>query len=253
MRKFFRRLKFIIVSICFIFIIVGIIGMVNSFKSKFNNLPSSIEVNSTTTNTAKDSSSNKDYLYDTTNILFLDNKSDSMVVASVDSANKDIKFTPVTNTGYFDRSNMDNLLNNIEKSVDMNLDKFLQIDTSELMDVISVLGDFYVNIKTEDIKLINNLIPKFYAELDDKSKGDMQLIDSSGEQSINEYQAMAYITAVSKDNTKQKDAIISVVKNIKDLGFTKYIEIYSKLKPYVATNLTITDLLKLISKDYHFE
>ena len=176
-----------------------------------------------------------------------------MVVASVDSTNKDIQLTPVANTGYFDRSNMENLLNSIEKSVNMNLDKFLQIDTSELMDVISVLGDVSVNIKSEDMKIINNLIPKFYAELNDKSKGDMKLIDSPGEQNINQYQAMAYITAVSKDSSKQKEALLSLVKNVKDLGFAKYFEIYTKLKPSLETNLAIDDILKLASNEYEFK
>ena len=253
MGKFFRRLKFIIVSISLIFIIIGIIAYADLIQKKSNSLPSSIEVNKNITDTSNEGSSNKDVSSNATNILFLDNKSDSMVIASVDSTNKDIKLTPVTNTGYFDRSNMEDLLNNIEKSVNMNLDKFLQVDTSELMEVISVLGDVSVNIKSEDMKLINNLIPKFYAELDDKSKGDMKLIDSTGSQNINEYQAMAYITAVSKDSSKQKEALLSLVKNVKDLGFTKYFEIYSKLKPYVETNLTIVDMIKLASNDYEFK
>ena len=61
----------------------------------------------------------------------------------------------------------------------------LSLDTSELMDVVSVLGDINVNIKSEDMKLINNLIPKFYAEFQDSSKGEMKLITSPGELSWN--------------------------------------------------------------------
>ena len=138
-------------------------------------------------------------------------------------------------------------------NINMNLDKFLQVDTSELMDVVSVLGDINVNIKSEDMKLINNLIPKFYAEFQDSSKGEMKLITSPGEQNINEYQAMAYVSAVSKDSNKQKEAILSLVKNIKDLGFSKYFELYNKIKPYVETNLTIPDMLKIASTDYEFK
>ena len=134
----------------------------------------------------------------------------------------------------------------------MNLDKFLQVDTSELVNVFSVLDDISVNIKSEDIELINNLIPKFYAEFQDKTKGEMELITSPGVQNINEYQAMAYINAVAKDSSKQKEAILSLVKNVKNLGFAKYFEIYNKIKPYVETNLTIPDMLKLASTDYEF-
>lgn len=255
MSKLFKKIKFIIISISLIFIIIGAVAYADLFsQKKSNSLPSSTEVNEDITNNTSNESSSKDEVSkNTTNILLLDNKSDSMVVASVDTSNKNIQFTPVTNTGYFDRSNMENLLNNVEKTVNMNLNKFLQVDTSELMNVISVLGDVSVNIKSEDMKIINNLIPKFYAEFQDSSKGEMKLITSPGEQNINEYQAMAYISAVAKDTTKQKEAILSLVKNVKDLGFSKYFEIYNKIKPYVETNLTIPDMLKIASTNYEFK
>lgn len=255
MSKLFKKIKFIIISTSLIFIIIGIVAYADLFsQKKSNSLPSSTEVNEDITNNNSNKSSSKDEVSkDTTNILLLDDKSDSMVVASVDTTNKNIQLTPVTNTGYFDRSNMEDLLNNIEKNINMNLDKFLQVDTSELMDVVSILGDINVNIKSEDLKLINNLIPKFYAEFQDSSKGEMKLITSPGKQNINEYQAMAYISAVAKDSNKQKEAILSLVKNVKDLGFSKYFEIYNKIKPYVETNLTIPDILKIASTDYEFK
>lgn len=255
MSKLFKKIKFIIISTSLIFIIIGIVAYADLFsQKKSNSLPSSTEVNDDITNNNSNESSSKDEVSkDTTNILLLDDKSDSMVVASVDTTNKNIQLTPVTNTGYFDRSNMEDLLNNIEKNINMNLDKFLQVDTSELMDVVSILGDINVNIKSEDMKLINNLIPKFYAEFQDSSKGEMKLITSPGKQNINEYQAMAYISAVAKDSNKQKEAILSLVKNVKDLGFSKYFEIYNKIKPYVETNLTIPDILKIASTDYEFK
>ncbi len=245
MSKLLKKIKFIIISMSLIFVIIGVVAYADLFsQKKSNSLPSSTEVKEDIANNNSNISSSKDEVSkDTTNILLLDDKSDSMVVASVDTTNKNIQLTPVTNTGYFDRSNMEDLLNNIEKNINMNLDKFLQVDTSELMNVVSVLGDINVNIKSEDMKLINNLIPKFYAEFQDSSKGEMKLITSPGEQNINEYQAMAYISAVSKDSNKQKEAILSLVKNVKDLGFSKYFEIYNKIKPYVETNLTIPDMI----------
>ena len=255
MSKFFKKIKFIIISTSLIFVIIGVVAYADLFsQKKSNSLPSSTEVKEDIANNNSNISSSKDEVSkDTTNILLLDDKSDSMVVASVDTTNKNIQLTPVTNTGYFDRSNMEDLLNSIEKNINMNLDKFLQVDTSELINVVSVLGDINVNIKSEDIKLINNLIPKFYAEFQDSSKGEMKLITSPGEQNINEYQAMAYVSAVSKDSNKQKEAILSLVKNVKDLGFSKYFEIYNKIKPYVETNLTIPDMLKIASTNYEFK
>lgn len=248
-----------------IFIVIGAVVYADLFsQKKSNSLSSSTEikdnitkndsnVNPSKNEISKDEVAKDEVSNDTTNILLLDDKSDSMVVASVDTANKNIQLTPVTNTGYFDRSNMEDLLNNIEKNVNMNLDKFLQVDISELKDVISLLGDVNVNIKPEDVQLVNNLIPKFYGEFQDSSKGEMKFITSSGEQNINEYQLMAYISTIAKDSNKQKEALLSLAKSIKNLGFSKYFEIYNKIKPYVETNLTIPDMLKIASTNYEFK
>jgi len=220
--KIFKKLKFIIISTSLILIIIGIVAYADLFtQKKSNSLPSSTEVKETITdnNTSTEGSSKDETSQNTINILLLDNKSDSMVVASLDPTNKDIRLTEVANTGYFDRSNMDNLLNTVEKNLNINLDKFLQIDTSQLMNVILILGDLSVNIKTENIKLINNLIPKFYSQLQGEDKGEMKLITSPGVQNINEYQTLAYISVISKDSNKQKDALLTFAKNVKDLGF----------------------------------
>lgn len=265
MSKLLKKLKFIIISMSLIFIVIGAVVYADLFsQKKSNSLPSSTEIkdnltkNDSNVNPSKNEISNNEVAKDetsndTTNILLLDDKSDSMVVASVDTANKNIQLTPVANTGYFDRSNMEDLLNNIEKNVNMNLDKFLQVDISELKDVISLLGDVNVNIKPEDVQLVNNLIPKFYGEFQDSSKGEMKFITSSGEQNINEYQLMAYISTIAKDSNKQKEALLSLAKSIKNLGFSKYFEIYNKIKPYVETNLTIPDMLKIASTNYEFK
>lgn len=255
MFKILKKLKFIIVSTSLILIVIGIMAYADLFPhKKSNTLPSSTKVkenvmdNNYTEGSTKDETSQK-----TTNILLLDDKSDSMVVASLDPTNKDIKLTEVANTGYFDRSNMENLLNTVEKNLNINLYKFLQVDTSKLMNVISILGDISVNIKAEDLNLINNLIPKFYSKLQGEDKGQMKLITSPGVQNINEYQTLAYISVISKDSNKQKDALLALAKNMKDLGFNKCVEIYNKMKPYVETNLTIPDMLKLASTEYEFK
>ena len=108
-------------------------------------------------------------------------------------------------------------------------------------------------MKQEDLTLINNLIPKFYAECEDGDKGRMELLTKTGLQNLNEYQAMAYASVISKDVDKQKEMLISFINGIKDVDLTKYVELFNTLKPYVNTNLTVPDMLKLASTDYEFQ
>ena len=226
MLRLLREIKFIFISICLILVL----GTIVAFNKKTEEVPATQEV--------------KD---DTTNILLLSDNINSMIIASIDNKNKDIELTPVENTAYMNITDNENLLKSIEKTTKINLDKFLKLNISDLMKVVSILGDITVDIKEEDLQLINNLIPKFYAESTDDNKGKMTLISSPGVQKINEYQAMAYTSVASKDIEKQKEIIISLIENAKNVDFTKYIDIFNTLKPHVDTNLTVPDMLKLAS------
>ena len=226
MLRLLRKIKFIFISICLILVL----GTIVAFDKKSEKVPATQEV--------------KD---DTTNILLLSDNINSMIIASINNKNKDIELTPVENTAYMNITDNENLLKSIEKTTKINLDKFLKLNISDLMKVVSILGDITVDIKEEDLQLINNLIPKFYAESTDDNKGKMTLISSPGVQKINEYQAMAYTSVASKDIEKQKEIIISLIENAKNVDFTKYMDIFNTLKPHVDTNLTVPDMLKLAS------
>lgn len=226
MLRLLRKIKFIFISICLILVL----GTIVAFNKKSEEVPATQEV--------------KD---DTTNILLLSDNINSMIIASINNKNKDIELTPVENTAYMNITDNENLLKSIEKTTKINLDKFLKLNISDLMKVVSILGDITVDIKEEDLQLINNLIPKFYAESTDDNKGKMTLISSPGVQKINEYQAMAYTSVASKDIEKQKEIIISLIENAKNVDFTKYMDIFNTLKPHVDTNLTVPDMLKLAS------
>lgn len=226
MSRLLRKIKFIFISICLILVL----GTIVAFNKKSEEVPATQE--------AKD---------DTTNILLLSDNINSMIIASINNKNKDIELTPVESTAYMNITDNENLLKSIEKTTKINLDKFLKLNISDLMKIVSILGDITVDIKEEDLQLINNLIPKFYAESTDDNKGKMTLISSPGVQKINEYQAMAYTSVASKDIEKQKEIIISLIENAKNVDFTKYMDIFNTLKPHVDTNLTVPDMLKLAS------
>ena len=170
MLRLLRKIKFIFISICLILVLGTIIafGNFSSFKnSSYNKKTEEVPA----TQEAKD---------DTTNILLLSDNINSMIIASINNKNKDIKLTPVENTAYMNITDKENLLKSIEKTTKINLDKFLKLNISDLMKVVSILGDITVDIKEEDLQLINNLIPKFYAESTDDNKGKMTLISSPG-------------------------------------------------------------------------
>ena len=228
--RLLKKLKFIFICIL---LILGVATITSFGNFSFNKKSSSSD--------------------NTTNILLLGDNTDSMMIASIDEENKDIKIIPVENSSYIDNSSKENLLKSIEKMKNINLDKFVQVGISDLMNLVSILDGITVDVKEEDLQLINNLIPKYYAESTDENKGKMTLLSESGTQKINEYQAMAYASVIANDKEKQKEVLLSLIDNVKNIDFTKYIEVFNTMKPYVDTNLTIPDMLKLASSEYTFE
>ena len=240
MFRLLRKIKFIFIFVCFILFVGGVAVFGNShFNKKVKEVPSSTEVNNSTNE-------------NNTNILLLGEDTNSMMIASVDEEKKNISITPVENVSYVDNSTKETLLNSIEKKTKVNLDKFIQVSISDMMKVVSTVGGITDDVKKEDLKLINNMIPKFYAESTDDNKGKMMLLSSPGVQKINGYQAMAYAAVIGNDKNKQKEVILSLIENIKGADFTKYIEIFNTIKPHVETNLTVPDMIKLSSSQYTF-
>lgn len=209
------------------------------------------EKNPVTTNknssTSKGNSSNQKKVFskDDTHILFLDDNSNYMVIASLNKKSKKINLTQIKDKQYTHLDDKEELLQSIEKDNDIKLDKFVQVNFEDLMNVVDVIGGIDVAIEEEDLEIINNLIPKYFSEYAKSNNTDMELLQSPGTQNLNEYQAMAYANVVSKDSSKQKEALNCVMKNLKDLSFTKYIEIFKTIKPYIQTNLKFTDMITL--------
>ena len=284
MFKIIKKLKFALISICVIILLISVASYADLllYKNKTEDLPSAKQVsnddviddNKTSSktsensyetkenltkkdenvaNTNKDSStsennsstSEKVFSKNDTHILFLDDKSNYMVIASINKKSKKINLTQIKDKKYTYLDDKEKLLQSIEKDNDIKLDKFVQVNLEDLMNVVDVIGGIDVAIKEEDLEVINNLIPKYFSEYAKSNNTDMELLQNPGIQSLNEYQAMAYANVVSKDISKQKEALNCVMKNLKDLSFTKYIEIFKTIKPYIQTNLNFTDMITL--------
>lgn len=249
MGKLIKRLKFLIITISIVVLLVTISSYANfTLYNKNNNLPKATQVNNKQSN--DESSSNNKKSNDSTNILIVDDNSKSMMIATINAQNKNIDLNPIEDKSYINPTINEDFLNNIEKSTNISLDKFIQFNLEDLMNIVSNLDGIKINVKEDDLQIINNLIPKYYSESTDYNKGKMELLSSSGEQVLNEYQAMAYTIAIKDDINKQKEMLISLMDKVRDSDFTKYVEVFKTVKPYVDTNLNMGDILKIATSYY---
>ena len=133
-------------------------------------------------------------------------RSDCMMIATIDSNNKNIKLTSLARDTYVDIPGKGKgklnaayfwgkeklLFQTIEENFEIKLDKFIQVDFDNLMNIVFILGGVEVDIKEHEIDSINEMIPGSYGQCTYSNKGDMKLLTSPGKQIINGYQAIAY-------------------------------------------------------------
>lgn len=185
-----------------------------------------------------------------TNILLLSDNSSSMMMATIDDTTNDIKFNPISEKISSDLPKDTNkILETLEKKLNINVNKFISVNYKDLTNIISSIDGIKINVSKEDIDLINNLIPKFYAESTDASKGKMELIKTEGKQELNSYQILAYGSVIASNSEKQQELLLTFIDSVKKMDYSQYPELIKTLKSNISTNLTAGDLITLATTD----
>lgn len=257
------KLKKIIIGLVLLLILipVGTYGYIN-FKLK------DATVESTYTSKLED-------VKGVTNILLLGTdgrkgetafRTDSMIILTIDSNNKNIKLTSLArdtyvdipgkgkgklNTAYFwGKESL--LFETIENEFGIGVDKFAIVDFNSLMDIIYVLDGVEVDVSQNEISQLNKYTKECYEISDNPKKGQLQLITNTGKQTLNGYQALAYTriryndSAINRDE-RQREVIMAIVEKYKNTSLTKFPALIDSIIPYVTTNLNSKDILGLAS------
>lgn len=269
-KKNFKFTKIVIILLALLIAIP-----VFTFYSFYNKL------NTTSTNVEDAYESKYKEVDGITNILLLGTdgrekelayRSDCMMIATIDANNKNIKLTSLARDTYVDipgkgkgklnaayfwgKENL--LFQTIEENFEIKLDKFIQVDFDDLMNIVFILGGVEVDVKEHEVDITNQYIVPSYEQCTYSNKGDMKLLSSPGKQVLNGYQAIAYTrvritdSAIHRDQ-RQRTVILSMIDTVKDLDFSKYPHLLNTLLPYVSTNLTPTDLINIAFTAYNFK
>lgn len=196
-------------------------------------------------------------------------RSDSMIIATIDLQNKNIKLTSLArdtyvnipgkgkgklNAAYF-YGKEDLLFKTIKENFKVEIDKYITVDFDNLMNIVFILGGVEVDVKEHEIDATNAIIPTSYETCTYKDKGEMTLLTSSGVQTLNGYQIVAYSRIRYSDNAinrdkRQRAVLMSVFGKIKKIATSNYQSILDELSPYFSTNLTSSQILDLAANAY---
>ncbi|WP_250674628.1 LCP family protein [Paraclostridium ghonii] len=191
-------------------------------------------------------------------------RSDSMMILTIDNKHKSVKLTSLARDTYVDipghgeqklthayaYGGINLLVETIESNFKLDIQNYAIVNFFSFMDIVDTLDGVVVDIQPEEVNELNKFIPECY-NLDKKSnKGEIQLIEHSGKQKLNGYQALAYGRIRKNDDALERDRrqralMESMFDGVKNLPVTKYPELVDTILPYIKTNMKPTNILSL--------
>jgi LCP family protein required for cell wall assembly len=135
----------------------------------------------------------------------------------------------------------------LNSNFNLNIKDYVAVNFSGLEKIVDSLGGVTIDIQPDEIQYINPYI-KDISKIDNKTP---LLITEAGPQNLNGCQALAYsrIRYTSGGDSirteRHRTVLDEVFKKVKSDGIKKFPTIVSIILPYVRTNMSQTDMLKL--------
>ena len=192
------------------------------------------------------------------------NRSDSVMLVTIDTNNKDIKISSIARDTYVDipgysteklthayaYEGIDLLKEVFKENFDLDIDKYIAVNFTSFMDIMDELGGVEVNVEEKDIKEINKYIDACYGYYKNKDEKDKEYITESGVQRLNGYQALAFSrirytdSAFARDN-RHREVAESVYKEFAQKGIDTYKRCAEIVLNNTKTNISPIEMMNL--------
>lgn len=190
------------------------------------------------------------------------NRSDTMIIMSIDQKNNNIKLTSLGRDTYVDikghgkeklthayaYGGPDLLIDTINNNFGLNIERYATVNFSSFMKIIDLIGGVEVEVTENDVEALNQFIKICY-NLYPQEK-ELELIDSAGTYNLNGYQALAFSRIRYQDstdarNSRQRMVVKAALENLKKSGISGYIGSLNLILSGVKTNLSPTEIVIL--------
>ena len=192
------------------------------------------------------------------------NRSDSVMLVTIDSKNKDIKISSIARDTYVDipgysteklthayaYEGIDLLKEVFKENFDLDIDKYIAVNFVSFMDIMDELGGVEVNVEEKDIKEINKYIDACYGYYKNKDEKEKEYIKEAGVQRLNGYQALAFSrirytdSAFARDN-RHREVAQSVYKEFAQKGVDTYKRCADIVLNNTKTNISPIEMMNL--------
>lgn len=193
------------------------------------------------------------------------NRSDSVMLVTIDNKNKDIKISSIARDTYVDipghsteklthayaYGGIDLLKQVFEVNFNIKVDKYIAVNFVSFMDIMDEIGGVEVNVEEKDVNEINKYIDACYDYYyDRKDEIEKKYITKAGKQRLNGYQALAFSrirytdSAYARDN-RHREVAESVYKEFLNSGAKEYQRAAEIIIENTKTNISPMEMINL--------
>ena len=267
MKKFFKVLGIILL----ILVILTIIGIASGYffiKSKLNKMQQ-VELNVNELNVS-DAIEQNLHGYRNVAIYGVDsrdsslgkgNRSDCIIIASINNSTKEIKLISVYRDTYvnIEGYGLDKIthaysyggpelaLKTLNENLDLNITEFVTVNFDALADAINSIGGVDINIEEDEIQYLNN----YLSETSKVTGLETKKVTSTGLQTLDGVQAVAYsrIRYTEGGDYKRTERMRTVIEamfdKIKTKSLSEINNLLDQLLPEIYTNLEPSEIISL--------
>lgn len=196
------------------------------------------------------------------------NRSDCIIIASINEKTKDVKLTSVYRDSYLEITgrNLDKVthaysyggpelaMSTLNTNLDLDITEFVAVNFDAVAEAVNALGGISISIDSSELKYINSYIDATSSITGISSKH----VTTTGKQTLDGVQAVAYarIRYTSGGDYKRAERMRTVLEAMINKAKTKNIgelnELANRILPIISTNINTGDILGLIPSALSF-
>ena len=187
------------------------------------------------------------------------NRSDTIMVASINNDTKDVKIVSIYRDSYLNLANdkyrkcneaysvggPEQAVAMLNMNLDLKIDHYMSVDFLAVSEVVDLLGGIEIDVDEYEIEHLNN----YTVETSKVTGKKTQKLTKTGLQTLDGVQATSYcrIRYTAGDDFKrterQREVLETIAKKAKTMSVSQLDEIVKKVFPMCATNMTVDQLL----------
>lgn len=197
------------------------------------------------------------------------NRSDTIIIASINNDTKEVRLVSVFRDTYLDLSNgkynkcngaysaggPEQAMTMLNKNLDLDIKYYISVDFAALTETVDLLGGIYIDVDESELEHLNN----YTVETSKVTGVETQKLTQTGLQLLDGVQATSYcrIRYTAGDDFKrterQREVIMELVNTAKKADIAEINEVINAVFSKIATNYTNEEILQMAPEMLGYE